>query len=131
MPACPEPVTSQHLGKRPKHPLPMPIVCAERLSKTYRVAQKQPGLGGTLRHFFWRQSRAVDAVPTDMRTKPAEGADGTGAAERIVLANLYEGIFMTDAMLTKSFAANGIDKFGVVGEVFDPNLHECFFEYED
>ena len=40
----------------------MPIVCAERLSKTYRVAQKQPGLAGTLRHFFWRRSRSVEAV---------------------------------------------------------------------
>jgi molecular chaperone GrpE len=70
--------------------------------------------------------RAVDAVPADMR-KSKEGVEG---AEK-VLANLFEGVSMTDAMLIKSFAANGIDKFGVVGEVFDPNLHECFFEYED
>ncbi len=70
--------------------------------------------------------RAVDAVPLELR-KGKEGAEGAEA----VLANLYEGVAMTDALLTKSFAANGIDKFGAVGDVFDPNLHECFFEYED
>ena len=62
----------------------MPIVCAERLSKTYRVAQKQPGLAGTLRHFFWRRSRAVEAVrELSFSIEPGEmvgflGANGAG-----------------------------------------------------
>ena len=62
----------------------MPIVCAERLSKTYRVAQKQPGLGGTLRHFFWRRSRLVEAVrELSFSIEPGEmvgflGANGAG-----------------------------------------------------
>ena len=62
----------------------MPIVCAERLSKTYRVAQKQPGLGGTLRHFFWRRSRLVEAVrDLSFSIEPGEmvgflGANGAG-----------------------------------------------------
>ena len=62
----------------------MPIVCAERLSKTYRVSQKQPGLGGTLRHFFWRRSRLVEAVrEISFSIEPGEmvgflGANGAG-----------------------------------------------------
>ena len=40
----------------------MPIIRAEGLTKTYRVADKQPGLRGTLRHFFARSSREVPAV---------------------------------------------------------------------
>jgi ABC-2 type transport system ATP-binding protein len=40
----------------------MPIIRAEGLTKTYRVADKQPGLRGTLRHFFARRSRDVPAV---------------------------------------------------------------------
>ena len=40
----------------------MPVVTAEQLSKTYRVADKQPGLGGTLRHFIKRRYREIEAV---------------------------------------------------------------------
>jgi ABC-2 type transport system ATP-binding protein len=40
----------------------MAIVRAERLGRTYRVADKQPGLGGTLRHFLHRRVRSVQAV---------------------------------------------------------------------
>jgi ABC-2 type transport system ATP-binding protein len=62
----------------------MPIVCAQHLSKTYRVAQKQPGLVGTLGHFFWRRSRAVEAVrELSFSIEPGEmvgflGANGAG-----------------------------------------------------
>jgi ABC-2 type transport system ATP-binding protein len=38
------------------------IVRAERLGKSYRVADKQPGLAGTLRHFLHRRVREVPAV---------------------------------------------------------------------
>ena len=40
----------------------MPVVVADRLQKTYQVANKQPGLTGTLRHFVKRQYRPVEAV---------------------------------------------------------------------
>ena len=40
----------------------MAIVRASGLSKTYRVADKQPGLRGTVRHFLRRQTRDVAAV---------------------------------------------------------------------
>ncbi len=49
---------------RPPVPQPPaePIVVARGLSKVYRVADKQPGLGGTLRHFLRRRHRDVPAV---------------------------------------------------------------------
>ncbi|MCT0226021.1 ATP-binding cassette domain-containing protein [Synechococcus sp. CS-1328] len=40
----------------------MAIVDVRGLSKTFRVADKQPGLGGTLRHFVQRRHRLVPAV---------------------------------------------------------------------
>jgi len=40
----------------------MPVVTADELVKTYQVANKQPGLKGTLRHFLKRRYRAVEAV---------------------------------------------------------------------
>ena len=40
----------------------MPTVEAQGLSKTFDVADKQPGLGGTLRHFVHRKYRRVEAV---------------------------------------------------------------------
>ncbi len=62
----------------------MLIVRAEHLSKTYRVAEKQPGLGGTLRHFLWRRTRTVEAVrELSFAIEPGEmvgflGANGAG-----------------------------------------------------
>ena len=40
----------------------MPIIRAEGLTKHYRVADKAPGLLGTLRHFVARRHRSVEAV---------------------------------------------------------------------
>ncbi|MBW4660338.1 MAG: ATP-binding cassette domain-containing protein [Drouetiella hepatica Uher 2000/2452] len=40
----------------------MPIITVENLSKVYPVAIKQPGLKGTLTHFFRRTYRSVPAV---------------------------------------------------------------------
>ena len=40
----------------------MPIVLAENLTKNYRVASKKPGFMGTMRHFFMRQYRTIQAV---------------------------------------------------------------------
>lgn len=40
----------------------MPIIAARELSKSYRTAAKQPGFVGTLKHFFHRQYRTIDAV---------------------------------------------------------------------
>lgn len=43
-------------------PVRMAIVRAQGLGKTYRVADKQPGLAGTLRHFVNRRERLIAAV---------------------------------------------------------------------
>jgi len=40
----------------------MSIIVAENLSKSYPVAMKQPGLRGTINHFFHRTYRAITAV---------------------------------------------------------------------
>lgn len=40
----------------------MSVVIADQLAKTYRVADKQPGLRGTVRHFFHRKYNDVHAV---------------------------------------------------------------------
>lgn len=39
-----------------------PHILVEDLAKTYRVAEKEPGAWGTIRHFFYRQSKDVHAV---------------------------------------------------------------------
>ncbi len=61
-----------------------PMIQVEGLSKTYRVASKQPGLAGTLRHFVRRRTREVAAVrELSFAIAPGEmvgflGANGAG-----------------------------------------------------
>lgn len=66
--------------------------------------------------------RAMQAVPPAL----VENKE-----EHPVLANLFEGIALTEQGLNKAFAANGLVKFGEVGEAFDPNKHNALFEYPD
>ncbi len=40
----------------------MPIIVADELSKSYRTSIKAPGWGATLRHFFHRRYKQVEAV---------------------------------------------------------------------
>jgi ABC-2 type transport system ATP-binding protein len=62
----------------------MPIIEANGLSKTYRVFQKQPGLGGALRSLFRRQYKEVHAVAdVSFQIEPGEmvaflGPNGAG-----------------------------------------------------
>lgn len=67
-------------------------------------------------------SRALEAVPEELRED---------RERHPVLANLYEGIHMTYEGLDKAFAKHGLKRYGEVGDVFDPNLHEALFEYAD
>jgi molecular chaperone GrpE len=71
--------------------------------------------------------RALHAVPHDA----IEANDGEQDKKPSVLANLYQGIHLTEKELRKAFESNGLVKFGDVGEVFDPNKHEALFEYPD
>jgi ABC-2 type transport system ATP-binding protein len=62
----------------------MSVIIAEDLSKVYPVAVKEPGFGGTLRHFFNRTYRQVKAVEkVSFRIEPGEvvgflGPNGAG-----------------------------------------------------
>lgn len=67
-------------------------------------------------------TRALEAVPEGMRTDQDKHP---------ILANLFEGITMTEDGLNKAFAKNGLVKFGNIGEKFDPNVHMALFEYPD
>lgn len=67
-------------------------------------------------------SRALEAVPEELRENKEAHPE---------LANLFEGIKMTDVGLTKAFERNGLKKFGDAGEKFDPNMHEALYEYPD
>ena len=67
-------------------------------------------------------SRAMESVPEEYR------AD---TDNHPVLATLYEGIKMTDENLLKAFEKNGLVRYGVVGDKFDPSEHDALFEYPD
>ncbi len=62
----------------------MAAILAENLSKFYPVAVKQPGLGGTLQHFFRRTYQTIKAVQSiSFQIEPGEvvgflGANGAG-----------------------------------------------------
>lgn len=65
--------------------------------------------------------RAMEAVPEQTR---AELKAGSGDAH---LRTLFEGIEMTEKGLQKAFAQNGVVKFGLVGDNFDPALHDALY----
>lgn len=65
--------------------------------------------------------RAMEAVPEQTRT---ELKAGSGDAH---LRTLFEGIQMTEKGLQKAFAQNGVVKFGLVGDTFDPALHDALY----
>jgi len=54
------------------HNNPNDLIVVDQLSKYYRVANKQPGFKGTLKHFFDRKTNDVPAV-TDIRFKISQG----------------------------------------------------------
>jgi ABC-2 type transport system ATP-binding protein len=62
----------------------MPLISVEHLSKIYPVATKEPGLKGTLNHFFKRSYREIHAVQdVSFQIQPGEvvgflGANGAG-----------------------------------------------------
>jgi molecular chaperone GrpE len=84
--------------------------------KTYAIQKFAKNLLGTTDNL----ARAIEAVPT-------EALEGAPPA----LVSLHEGVVMTEKELLKVLKSTGIEKFGVVGDEFDPNRHEAMFEYED
>jgi ABC-2 type transport system ATP-binding protein len=73
----------------------MAIVRASNLSKRFRVADKQPGLGGTLRHFLRRRSRLVEAVrEVSFTIEPGErvGFLGPNGAGKTTTLKMLSGL---------------------------------------
>ena len=73
----------------------MAIVRAENLSKAFQVADKQPGLGGTLRHFFHRRWRTVSAVrEVSFTIEPGErvGFLGPNGAGKTTTLKMLSGL---------------------------------------
>ncbi|APD49176.1 ABC transporter [Synechococcus sp. SynAce01] len=76
------------------------MISARGLSKTYRVADKQPGLGGTLRHFFARRSRDVQAVSdVNFTIEPGEivGFLGPNGAGKTTTLKMLTGLIHPSA----------------------------------
>lgn len=65
--------------------------------------------------------RAIESVP--------EG--GAEASTDPVFKAFFEGIVAVEKGLQKSFAANGLTKYGEVGDAFDPEAHEALFQVPD
>lgn len=56
-----------------------------------------------------------------------DGGDGGGGGDT-ALASLVEGVRATEAELVKVFGQHGLERYGAVGDTFDPNLHAAVFE---
>jgi molecular chaperone GrpE len=70
--------------------------------------------------------RAVAAVPKEVLAGDVSGLDKDKLAA--VLKNVIVGVQMTESVLLKSFAQNGVEKYTPMGQRFDPNLHQALFE---
>ena len=57
---------------------------------------------------------------------PKEKVEGDEADKTLV--SLYQGVVMTQKELDKVLSAQGITKFGVLGDEFNPNIHEAMFQ---
>jgi len=77
-----------------------PIVLADGLSKSFRVADKQPGLSGTLRHLLRRSYREVEAVrDLQFTIQPGEvvGFLGPNGAGKTTTLKMLSGLIHPSA----------------------------------
>ena len=73
----------------------MAIIRCEALGKTFRIADKQPGLAGTLRHLLKRRSRDVQAVKqVSFTVEPGEmvGFLGPNGAGKTTTLKMLSGL---------------------------------------
>ena len=82
-----------------------------------------------------RATEAVDPVSIEKAKQIAaeleEGEEDEGKKVAAELSALFEGVALTETGLLKTLGAQGIERFGEAGEVFDPHRHDAMFEYED
>jgi ABC-2 type transport system ATP-binding protein len=74
---------------------PTPVVAARDLGKTFRVAEKSPGLGGTLQHFLHRRYRnvaAVKEVSFDIQQGEMVGFLGPNGAGKTTTLKMLTGL---------------------------------------
>jgi ABC-2 type transport system ATP-binding protein len=73
----------------------MPIIVAENLSKFYPVAVKEPGIKGTLNHFFrrtYRSIKAVQDVSFEIATGEVVGFLGPNGAGKTTTLKMLTGL---------------------------------------
>lgn len=78
----------------------MAYIHVSQLSKRYRVAAKASGMGGTLRHFFQRQYRTVQAVETvsfDIEPGEVVGFLGPNGAGKTTTLKMLTGLIHPSA----------------------------------
>ena len=73
----------------------MPLIAADNLCKHFRVGERDPGLGGTLRHFFKRKYKLVEAVKgVSFSIEPGEivGFLGPNGAGKTTVLKMLTGL---------------------------------------
>lgn len=68
---------------------------------------------------------------SDNLERALEAAAGADAGDHAAFNNLVEGVKMTHNQLTKVFESHGVVKYGAVGDVFDPTIHDALFRIPD
>jgi molecular chaperone GrpE len=71
--------------------------------------------------------RALAAIPIEERTS----SSSTDSSENNTLSTFIEGITMTEKNLQKIFVQFNIIKYGQIGDVFNPSLHDALFQIPD
>lgn len=72
--------------------------------------------------------RALAMVPEEkLAAKAVDGEGDKGPEHQQDLANLYEGLKMTETVLMQTLQKHGLERFDPNGEKFNPNEHEATF----
>ena len=92
-------------------------------AKAYAVA----GFAKRLLDVVDNLHRALESVPAEARVAGGSGGAG-GSNNNKAFALLIEGVSATERDFLKTLSQHGVEAFGKVGEVFDPNRHEALMQ---